>query len=137
MDCFAKTGDEHIVRELLVYVGSVIIFAWGIGHLIPTRSIVGGFGDLTADNRRILTMEWMAEGFTLCFVGALGALVAIAGGLDFPVGRWVLRAAAAMLFVMAGLSAATGAKTSITPMKACPIIKSIVAGLYVAASGMP
>ena len=123
--------------DLLVYVGSGVIFAWGVGHLVPTRSIVAGFGDLTVDNRRILTMEWTAEGLTLCFLGVLGALVAFVGGLSTPVGRSVLRAAAAMLFVMAALSAATGARTAIGPMKACPIVKSVVAALYVAAAGMP
>ena len=124
------------MRELLVYVGSGVIFVWGVGHLIPTRSIVGGFGDLTIDNRRILTMEWLAEGLTLCFLGVLGALVVLVDELASPVSRMVIRAIAAMLFVLAGLSAATGARTPVGPMKACPVVKSVVAALYVAAAGM-
>lgn len=124
------------MREILVYAGSAVIFAWGVGHIIPTRSIVAGFGKITVDNRRIITMEWVAEGLTLCFIGVLGVLVTLGDGLSFSVGRVVVRAAAAMLFVMAGLSAATGARTLIGPMKACPIVKSVVAALFVAAAGM-
>lgn len=120
----------------VAYIGAAVIFLWGIGHLVPTRSIVAGFGELKLDNRRILTMEWVAEGLTLCFLGVLVALVAMTGGLDHAVGRLVTRAAAAMLFVMAGVSAATGARTSIGPMKACPIVKSVSAALFVAAAGM-
>ena len=86
--------------------------------------------------RRIITMEWVGEGLTLCFIGALGALIVLADGLSVSVGRLVLRGAAAMLFVMAGLTAATGARTPIGPIKACPIVKSVVAAMYVAAAGM-
>ena len=124
------------MRELLVYVASAFIFVWGVGHLIPTRSVVAGFGELGPDNRRIITMEWVAEGLTLCFIGVLGALVVLVDGLTSVVGRVVLRAAAGMLFVMAGLTAATGARTSVGPMKACPVIKAAVAAAYVAAAGM-
>lgn len=116
---------------ILVYAGSVVIFIWGVGHIVPTRSIVTGFGGISVDNRRIITMEWVGEGLTLCFLGILGALVTLFGGLQAPVGRVVLRAAAGMLFVLAGLTAATGARTPIGPIKACPIVKSVVAALYV------
>lgn len=116
--------------DVLVYVGAAVIFAWGIGHLIPTRSVVAGFGELSADNRRTLVMEWAAEGLTLCFLGVLAALVVAVGGLGSPAGRVAVRAAAAMLFVLAGLSAGTGARTPVGPMKACPIVKSVVAALY-------
>lgn len=125
-----------MIKEALAYVASALVFVWGIGHLIPTRSVVRGFGELTTDNRRIITMEWVAEGLTLCFLGVLAALVVLTDGFDHSVGRTVLRAIAAMLFVMAGLTAATGAKTSIGPMKACPIVKAIGSGLLLAAVGM-
>ncbi|UCF78600.1 MAG: hypothetical protein JSW03_11080 [Candidatus Eiseniibacteriota bacterium] len=119
-----------------VYIGSAIIFVWGVGHLVATRSVVAGYGELTVDNRRILTMEWVAEGLTLCFLGVLPSLVAGSGGLALPPGRAAVYAAAAMLFVLAGLSAATGAKTSVVPMKACPIVKTVTAALYVAGVGL-
>lgn len=119
------------MKELMVYAGSAIVFLWGVGHLIPTRSIVSGFGNLGLENRRILTMEWVTEGLTLCFIGVLAALVVLVDGLMFPVGRVVVRAAAVMLFIMAGLTALTGARTPIGPMKACPAVKSIVGALYI------
>jgi hypothetical protein len=124
------------VREAVMYVGSAIIFVWGVGHLIPTRSVVSGFSDLPPESRRIVTMGWIAEGLTLCFIGVLGALTGLFDGLASPAGRAVVRASAMMLFVMAGLTAATGARTSVGPMRACPIVKSVVAALYVAAAGM-
>lgn len=123
------------MKELLVYTGLIVVFLWGVGHLIPTRSIVAGFGDLKTENRRILVMEWVAEGLTLCFIAVLGALVAFMDGLAYPVGRIVIRAAAVMLLVMAGLTAFTGSRTSIGPMKVCPIVKSVAAILYLAGAG--
>jgi hypothetical protein len=129
----AMSEEKGVVMDMvLVDIGSVIIFVWGIGHLMATRSVVAGYGELTVDNSRILTMEWTAEGLTLCFLGVLPALIATSGGLASPYGRMTVYAASAMLFILAGLSAATGAKSSIGPMKACPIVKTIVAALYIA-----
>jgi len=119
-----------------VYIGSTIIIVWDVGHIVAARSVIAGFGELTLDNRRILTMEWMVEGLTLCFLGVLAALVAITGGLASPYGRITIYAIASMLFILAGLSAVTGAKTPIGPMKACPIVKTLVAALYVAGVGL-
>ena len=46
-----------MINDILLYVGSVIIFLWGLGHLIPTKSIVSGFGKISGDNKKIITME--------------------------------------------------------------------------------
>ena len=119
-----------VTSYVTVLVGSVVIFLWGIGHLIPTRSVVAGFGSLSEDNKRILTMEWVAEGLTLCFIGVLVFLVTSFAGPRNLVSVLVYRAAAWMLVVMAVLTFMTGAKTSITAMKICPLIKSIVAILF-------
>jgi len=114
----------------MVCIGSVVIFLWGIGHLIPTKSVVAGFGALSLDNKRIITMEWIAEGLTLCFLGLLVLLVTLYAGPRNLVSVIVYRATACMLVVMAGLTFMTGAKTSITPIKICPLVKSIVAILF-------
>jgi len=116
-----------VMSYVMVFIGSIVIFLWGIGHLIPTRSVVAGFGSLSEDNKRILTMEWIAEGLTLCFIGVLVFLVTSFAGPHNLVSVIVYRAAAWMLVVMAGLTFMTGAKTSITAMKICPLVKSIVA----------
>lgn len=120
-----------MLNQLFVYVGSGVIFLWGVGHIMPTRSIVKDFGEISADNKLIITMEWIAEGLTLCFIGVLVALVMIFGGLENEVSHIVIRASSVMLVIMAILSSATGAKTSIIPMKLCPFIKSSVALLFV------
>ena len=125
-----EEGAEMVMSYVMVYIGSVVIFLWGIGHLISTRSIVAGFGALSEDNKRILTMEWIAEGLTLCFIGMLVFLVTSFAGPHNLVSVIVYRAAAWMLVVMAGLTFMTGAKTSITAMKICPLVKSIVAILF-------
>ena len=107
----------------LLYTGSIIVFLWGVGHLFPTREIIEGFGDLSEDNRKIITMEWIVEGLTLCFLGLLPLLLTIfsyLGGKGFYIG---IMSCAGMLIIMAILSFFTGAKTSILPMKLCPYIK--------------
>lgn len=119
-----------VMSYVMVYIGSVMIFLWGIGHLIPTRSVVAGFGPISLDNKRILTMEWIAEGLTLCFIGVLVFLVTSFAGPHNLVSVIVYRAVAWMLVIMAGLTFMTGAKTSITAMKFCPLVKSIVAILF-------
>jgi hypothetical protein len=126
-----EKGEGFVLNQILLYVGSGVIFLWGVGHIMPTRSIVKDFGEISADNRRIITMEWIAEGLTLCFIGVLVALVTNFGGLENEVSHIVIRASAVMLVVMAILSSATGARTSILPMKLCPYIKSGVALLFV------
>lgn len=124
------------MHELLLYVGSATIFLWGVGHLIPTRNIVFAFGSLSEDNRRILQMEWVAEGLTLCFLGVVVALTARAIGAELPASRLVVRLSAVMLLSLAVLSAFTGARTSVLPMRLCPWIKSAVAALFLVATAI-
>ena len=123
-----------MIRDVLLYIGSIIVTLWGIAHIIPTKSIVKGFGEISVDNRRIITMEWIAEGLTLCFVGLLVLIVTLFGGHQNPTSVIVYRMAALMLIVMAGLSLMTGARTSIVPIKICPIVKTVVAILFILGS---
>jgi len=75
-----------------------------VAHIVPTKSVVSGFGALSEDNKRIITMEWIAEGLTLCFIGLLVLLTTILAGSQNPVSIIVFRISAVMLIVMAGLS---------------------------------
>lgn len=118
----------------LLYFGAVLIFTWGVGHLLPTRNVVAGFGELSVDNSRIITMEWVLEGLTLCFLGVLVALVTLTFGPDEAATRLVARAACGMLVVMAGVSLFTGARTSLLPMKLCPVIKLAAAVAFFSAT---
>jgi hypothetical protein len=44
-----------MLNQVLLYVGAFFVLGWGTAHLFPTRSVVKGFGDITPDNRRIIT----------------------------------------------------------------------------------
>ena len=120
--------------DILLYIGSAIIFIWGIAHIIPTRSVVKGFGEISEDNTKIITMEWVAEGITLCFIGLLVLLVTAIVGSQNPVSVLVYRISAGMLVVMAIWTSLTGARTSVVPIKICPIVKTAVAVLFIMGS---
>ena len=119
-----------MINDILLYTGSIVITVWGIAHIVPTKSVVNGFGSISEDNKRIITMEWVAEGLTLCFIGLLVLFITILGGSQNPVSVIVYRASALMLIIMAVLSSLTGARTSIVPIKICPVVKTIVAVLF-------
>lgn len=119
-----------MINDILLQVGSIVIIVWGIAHIVPTKSVVRGFGEISEDNKRIIKMEWIAEGLTLIFIGALVLAITILGGPQNPISRNVFRASALMLIIMAILTASTGARTSIVPIKICPAIKIIVAILF-------
>jgi len=123
-----------MVNNILLYIGSAIIVIWGIAHIVPTKSVVNGFGSISQDNRRIITMEWIAEGLTLCFIGLLVLFITLTAGSQNPVSLNVYRACALMLVVMAVLTGVTGARTSIVPIKICPFVKLAVAILFVLGS---
>jgi hypothetical protein len=125
-----------ILRYVVLFIGSLVIMLWGIAHLFATRSIVNGFGSISLDNRRIIKMEWIAEGLTLCFIGVLVLLVTSFAGPQNLVSVLVYQVAAWMLVVMAGLTFLTGAKTSVTAIKVCPLVKSIVAILFFLGSAL-
>ena len=123
-----------MVNETLVYIGSSLIIAWGATHLIPTRAIVNGFGDISADNKKILTMECLAEGLTLIFLGVLPLVFTILSGPQGKPADIVYLACAVMLLAMALLTLLTGARTAQIPYKICPVVKTAVAVLFILGS---
>ena len=122
------------MNDILLYIGSAVITVWGIAHIVPTRNVVNGFGQISEDNKRIITMEWVAEGLTLCFIGLLVLFVTILGDSQDDVSLIVYRASAGMLIVMAIWTALTGARTPIITIKICPFVKTIVAILFILGS---
>jgi hypothetical protein len=120
-----------VISNILLYVGAAVITLWGIAHIIPIKAVVNGFGQISQDNKRIITMEWLAEGLTMCFIGLLVLFVTLWGGSQNAVSIIVYRTSAAMLVVMAILTASTGARTLIVPIKICPAVKIAVAVLFV------
>ena len=123
-----------MIGDVILYVGSALITVWGIAHIVPTKSVVNGFGAISQENKRIITMEWIAEGLTLCFIGLLVLFVTIFKESQNQVSNIVYWASAAMLLVMAVLTSLTGARTSIVPIKICPAVKIAVAILFVLGS---
>jgi len=119
---------------VLLYVGSAIALLWGIAHIIPTKSVVKGFGEISDDNKKIITMEWVSEGMTLCFIGLLVLLVTVVVGSQNPVSILVYRISAGMLIIMALWTLITGARTAVIPIKVCPLVKTAVAILFIVAT---
>jgi hypothetical protein len=123
------------MNDVLLYIGSVAIFGWGVAHIvIPTRDVIHGFGPISEDNRRILLMEWVTEGLALGFIGVLVALVTALEGPEAAASTIVYRVSALMLLLMAGLSLFTGARTSMLPFKLCPPIFTGSALLFLVGS---
>jgi hypothetical protein len=96
--------------------------------------VVSGFEELSIDNRRVILMEWIAEGVTFCFMGALVIYLVATHDAGNAVSISVFWFSAGALIVMAILSFFTGARTSVVPMKTCPYVKMTVAVLYVLGS---
>ena len=122
-----------MLNNILIYIGSIIIIIWGIAHLIPTKTVVADYGNISRDNKLILIMEWVAEGITLIFIGTLILLINVLNGYKNPASLNVYRISAAILIIMAILTAFTGARTKVVFFKICPFIKTIVAVLLLLA----
>jgi hypothetical protein len=105
----------------LLFVGSALTTLWGVSHLLPTRSVVAGFGDITPDNRNIITMEWIVEGVALVSLGILVLTVTLVDAAS-PVSRAVYIVSAGTLLALALVSLLTGFKVGYLPFKLCPVI---------------
>ena len=121
-----------MLGTVLAYSGSIIILIWGAAHLFPTRAIVRGFGSISEDNRRIITMEWLAEGVAMIYMGVLALLVTAITSRSAVASLLVYFTTATALIVMAILGWLTYARTPIIPMKLCPWIQSLSALILIA-----
>jgi len=126
--------SSEMTNEVLLYTGSAVSIVWGIAHLAPTKPVVKGFGDISPNNKRIIIMEWLAEGFTIIFIGLLVLLVTALYDYSNAVSTLVYRVCAGMLALMAILTAFTGARTKITPIRICPFVKISAAVLFILGS---
>jgi hypothetical protein len=116
------------MNEILIYIGGATALLWGVTHLFPTRNVVKGFGEITLDNQRIITMEWIVEGATLIFLGALTFVITIVDPTA-QISRLVYWFIAGMLVVLAVISLFTGFKINFLPYKLCPLIFTLSAVL--------
>ena len=108
-------------NQVLLYAGSAFIIFWGVAHLFPTRSVVRDFGEISADNKKIITMEWIVEGIALIFIGSINAIVT---AIDYTssISLVIYLGSVVVLIVLAIVSFFTGFKISFLPFKLCPVI---------------
>jgi len=114
-------GRQIMFGQILLYSGSAFISFWGVAHLFPTRSVVSGFGEISVDNKRIITMEWIIEGIALIFIGSINAIVTAIDHTS-SISLAIYLSSAVVLLVLAFVSLLTGFKISFLPFKLCPVI---------------
>ncbi|MFZ1081854.1 MAG: hypothetical protein WAO19_08005 [Candidatus Kryptoniota bacterium] len=107
--------------SILTYIGAFLPFAWGTAHLFPTRNVVLGFGEISADNKYIIKMEWITEGVALIFVGVLVAVVTYIDRTSI-ISIAVYWMSFGVLNVLSAVSLFTGFKHSFIMFKLCPFI---------------
>jgi hypothetical protein len=110
-----------MLNQVLLYSGSAFISFWGIAHLFPTKSVVSGFGQISADNKRIITMEWIVEGIALIFIGSINSIVTAIDHTS-SISLVIYLSSVVVLIVLAIVSFFTGFKISFLPFKLCPMI---------------
>jgi hypothetical protein len=120
------------MNELLLYLGGALTMVCGTAYLYPTSKVVHGFGPITPDNRLILMMEWVAEAIMLIFTGVLILVMTARFGARGTATQTSPAVSAAMLLVLAGVSALTGGRVDFIMYRLCSPIFVLSAALIVA-----
>ena len=110
-----------MTNQILLYVSAVFVAFWGIAHLFPTKNIVLGFGDISEDNKHIITMEWIIEGVAMIFIGVLVTTVTIIDHTS-PVSTAVYWVTFGGLNAFSAVALLTGFKVNFLAFKLCPVI---------------
>lgn len=118
----------------LAYLAVGLVALWGVAHAIPTRQVIAGFGPITADNRRVLMQEWLAEAFTMWGIAAVVVVATAFGDAGSDLTNWVYRACAGLLIALAVLTGLTGARTQVIWFKVCPVLLGVSAAMLLTAS---
>jgi len=116
------------MNHVLMYIGAALPWAWGVSHLVPTKNVVAGFGDISDDNKNIITMEWVAEGVAFIFIGIVLALVTYIDPFA-AVSRAVYGLSIICLLALAVVSFLTGFKVRFLPFRMCPFVLASSAAL--------
>lgn len=107
--------------KVIIYIGSALPLIWGIAHLFPTKSVVRGFGEISNDNKNIITMEWLIEGIVLIFIGILVATITFINPINI-ISTTIYLMSSACLLILAIISLFTGFRINFMPFRMCPII---------------
>jgi hypothetical protein len=110
-----------MINQVLLYLASLFLLFWGVAHLFPTRGVVEGFGDISLDNQRIITMEWITEAVALIFLAAIVSSVTYVDHTSL-VSRTVYWISFVTLNTLSVLSLFTGFKVNFLAFKLCPVI---------------
>lgn len=78
-----------MINQVLLYAGGALPLIWGVAHLFPTKNVVAGFGEISVDNKRIITMELI--GISVA-AGSAAALSTTMGEPDTFVDRMTVMA---------------------------------------------
>lgn len=113
-----------MTSNLFYYLGGIIPLFMGIVHFFPTKSVVNGFGNISADNKLIITMEWIVEGVMLIFVGTIIIGVTTLGPTN-NVGIFIYMSSIIVLLALSTISFFTGRKVDKLPIKICPLLYTI------------
>lgn len=104
-----------------MYAASLILIGWGLAHLFPTRGVVKGFGHISDENKRIITMEWIIEGLSLMFIGSLVAATTFVDRTSL-LAKVVYSSCIVVLNLLSVVSLFTGFRNSFFAFKLCPFI---------------
>ncbi len=121
------------MSQILLYVAAGLTGLWGIAHLLATRGVVAGFGDISTDNRLVITMEWIVEGVALI---SIATFVAVTAAID-PYARLssaVFAVAVGTLLALAVVSIFTGFRIAFLPYRLCPFVFGLSAVLIAVAA---
>jgi hypothetical protein len=92
-------------------------------------------GEISADSRRIITQEWLAEGIMMWGIaGFVIAATAVTGTGD--VRAWVYRVAAGLLVAVGVVTALTGARTQVVWFRSWPAVMGAAAALLLTTSAL-
>jgi hypothetical protein len=131
--CPARPLTIDGMGAVLAYIAAAVVAVWGLAHVIPTRQVVAGFGAISADNRRVITQEWLAEAIMMWGIAAFVIAITAATGAS-DVRAWVYRVGAGSLVAVGILTGLTGARTRVVWFKICPLVMAVGAGLLLTAS---
>jgi len=123
------------MNEILLYTASAIVAIWGISHIMATGGVVRGFGDISADNRNIITMEWIIEGVALISTAAFVAVTTAVGGEGNLVSA-IYAVAVVSLIVLALVALFTGFRVKFLPFRLCPFVLGTSAAMIAAGAWM-
>jgi hypothetical protein len=116
------------VNQAVLYIAASLTGLWGVAHLFATKGVVAGFGDLPADNKRIITMEWIVEGVALISTATF-IVAATAIQPEAAVSSAVFTVAIGTLIALAVLSLFSGFRVALLPFRLCPVIFCVSAAL--------